>query len=215
MRADERTILIAHDSLLGRMLANLANPQPGPAAKLLGQASGSPDAAAVVALDPIRPLLKAELQKAPVPPAFAGFLTIPDLVVSAEVQLSLLGNGGGSITLRARDEAAAQQLEAMLNALLDMAKMGIRMQADKMAASPDPVEQATAKYMQRTGGRMLDMLRPVREGDHLSLSSKGASAQTNLLAGGAMAAFVLLGRYESSREDARRTRSDDNPKQPR
>jgi len=159
--------------------------------------------------------LKAELQKAPVPPAFAGFLTIPDLVVSAEVQLSLLGNGGGSITLRARDEAAAQQLEAMLNALLDMAKMGIRMQADKMAASPDPVEQATAKYMQRTGGRMLDMLRPVREGDHLSLSSKGASAQTNLLAGGAMAAFVLLGRYESSREDARRTRSDDNPKQPR
>ena len=65
MRADERTILIAHDELLGKMLANVAKPEAGPAAKRLAQIPGSPDVAVVVALDPIRPMLKAELQKAP------------------------------------------------------------------------------------------------------------------------------------------------------
>jgi signal transduction histidine kinase len=196
MRADPRTILIAHDELLGKMLANVANPQPGPAAKLLGQMSGSPDIAAVVALDPIRPMLKAQLQKAPIPPAFAGFLTIPDLVVSAEAQLSLPGHGPASVTLRARDEQSAKQLEAMINALLDMAKMGAQMQAGKMAESQDPVAQATAKYMQRTSGRMIDRLRPVREGYHLSLSEKNVSLETDL-AVVAMVAFMTFSHRSS------------------
>jgi hypothetical protein len=209
MRADERTILVSNDDLLHKMLANVASPQPGPAAKLLGQVPGSPDAVAVLALDPIRPILKAELQKAPVPPAFAGFLTIPDLVISAEVQLSLLGNGGGSLVLRARDEAAAQQLEAMLNALLDMGKMGLQIQAGQMAKSPDPVEQATGQYMQRASGRMLDMLRPVREGDHLSLSGKGASAQVNIATTGVLVG-LLLPAVQAAREAARRAQSLNN-----
>ena len=212
MRADPRTILIAHDELLGKMLANVADPQPGPAAKLLSQMSGSPDVAAVLALDPVRPLLKAELQKAPVPPAFAGFLTIPDLVVSAEAQLTLLSNGGGALVLRARDEEAAKQLEAMINALLDMAKMGVQMQAGQLAKSQDPVEQATAQYMQRTSGRMIDLFRPVREGDHLSLSGKGVSAQANIATVG-IAVGLLLPAVQSAREAGRKAVSMNNLKQ--
>jgi hypothetical protein len=189
MRVDPQTILVASDELLGKMLANVAKPQAGPAAKALGRMSGAPDAAVVVALDPIRPMLKAELQKAPVPPAFANFLTIPDLIVSAEAQAALL-DCDGSLVLHARDEEAAKQLENMLNALLDMGKMGLQVHAARMASSPDPVEQAAAQYMQRISGRMIDMFRPVREGDHLKLSGKGLSSQAGVLMLAATAGFL-------------------------
>ena len=83
-------------------------------------------------------MLKAQLQKAPIPPAFANFLTIPDLIVSAEAQLSLLGGSAASLTLCAGDEQSAKQLESLLNALLDMAKNGRRGAGRQVGPEPGP-----------------------------------------------------------------------------
>ena len=191
MRADERTIIIARDELLGKMLANVAKPEAGPAAKRFRQYRFAPDVAAVVVLDPIRPMLKAQLQKAPIPPAFANFLTIPDLIVSAEAQLSLLGGGAASLTL-ARQRRSRQATGIPAQRLVGHGQnRADQVQAGKFAQSQDPIQQATAKYMQPTTGRMIDRLRPVREGDHLSITEKHASLQTIAIAA-AMGGFMTF-----------------------
>lgn len=214
MRADERTLLLAHDDLLRRMVANHAKPTAGAACRMLDRVVGRPSGVAVLAMDALRPLIAAEIRKAAVPPMLSGFTKIPDLIVSVEAKLDLLGDQSMSLTLRARDEAAAGQLEAMINALLDMSTMmareGIHQQ---MGRSKDPVEQAGAKYANRVLGRVIDLLRPVRKGDSLTLSGRGLAQAHSTIATTGIMVGLLLPAVQAARESARRASSANNMKQ--
>ena len=107
---DERTLLVAHDGLLRSMVANRAKPAEGPVSRLLGAMEGSPDFAAALAFEPIRELLSAQLREVPPPFAMLGVDKIPDLVSSVEARVNLTGATAMSLTVRAKDEAAAKEL---------------------------------------------------------------------------------------------------------
>ena len=214
MRADDRTLLLAHDDLLHRMVANRSKPEAGAASRMLDRVAGRPSVFAMLAMDPLRPLIAAELRKAVVPPMFSGFTRIPDLIVSIEAKIDLVGEQSMSLTLRARDEDAAKQLEAMINALLDMGTMMAREAIHQQKGrSKDPVEQAAAKYANRVLGRVADMVRPVRKGDSLTLAGRGFVQTQSSIATAGILAGLLLPAVNSAREAARRAQSANNMKQ--
>ena len=141
--------------------------------KMLGHVTDSPDVLAVVLIEPLRPLLAPVVRLAPIPPPLAGLKDVPDLVNYVAVKANLTGDMSMTLSIRANDDAAAKQLEEIIDGLMAQGKQAMLAEVAKQEASSDPVEQAMAKYAKRASERMLEMLRPVRNGATLSLSGSG------------------------------------------
>lgn len=223
--ADEKTLVIAHDGLLRRMVSQDPARQ-GTVGKLLAGEGTSSDLTAAFAMEPVRGLLAAQLEQAPLPPPLAGLKKTPELVESAEVGVNLGLMQGTSIALKvhAKDEAAAKELEQLIQNGLDMAKQAMAAELEREMAralqSEDPVERAMAKYLERVRERMFgqtfEIIQPKRDGDTLVLALGGkTSPEQARLQQVAVIGFLvalLLPAVQAARESARRNTAASNLK---
>jgi hypothetical protein len=202
---DDHTIILANEAVLQKMVANHAAPKEGKMSKLLGKFSDPPDAMAIVEVEQIRPVLTPVLQMAPVPPQIQDVKKLPELLTSIGAKVNLTGDKTMSLYLKANDEAAAEQVEQILDKFMEALKQQAMSVNHGMAASSDPVEQATAKYQKRMIEKIAKAIRPERKGETLSLSCNPCkNANLAQIATVGVLVALLLPAVQASRESARR-----------
>lgn len=208
---DARTLLVAPDATLQKMVANHAKPVQGKVGTRLGQLGAAHDAAVVVLGEPLRPLLDRELSRVPLPPTFGDVAKVPGLIDVVEARANVVGQVGATLDVTACDEASAVELQKMIDRWIPEIKQLIQKDLARQGHGNQPIEKATAAYVTRISDRVLNMLRPTRQGDRLVLSTGPGGAETQMAMVGVTVA-LLLPAVQAAREAARRTMSTNNMK---
>jgi hypothetical protein len=176
---DNRTLLIAPDAMLRRLIESKDQPKTGPIIDRLSTVPSGSDLYLAIELATLKPFIEMGLAQAKmsgkVPPQGEKLLELPKLLAAAELTLNLTGAGPMSLVVHATDEAAAEQIETVL-----------RENSSSPGASPvgryaaeDPVAQAVSQYVERFS----QPFRPQRSGTSVTLFRvEGQSAAQQQLA---------------------------------
>jgi hypothetical protein len=147
---DNRTLVVTRDATLRRFVETKDQPKTGPLIDRLNTAPAGSDLYVALDLASLRPFLEMGMAQAKasgkVPPQGEKFLELPKLISAAELTLNLTGAGPMSLVVHANDEAAAQQLETLLN---EVSNNPTAAPTDRYAAESDPVAQAITQYVER------------------------------------------------------------------
>ena len=155
----------------------------------------------------------------PLPPPLVDLKKMPELTSYVAARLNLTGDGAAALTLRAENEASADQIERIFDASLAMTRQMMEAEIAKKAASNDPVEQAMAKYSKRMSERVLAILRPVRKGNTftsaISLSGLNngqlqLTALIGFISGRVISAMQSMRAAQGQQDFSRRTKSGRN-----
>ncbi len=207
---DDNTLFVATDVMLKRMLASKKTPAQSPLIARLRAVEGDPDLDAVVSIEPIRPVLQMFLAPAPIPPQFQELKQLPELTSAIRLQASVAPSFSVALTVFGRDEAAAAEIERILNKSLDAGRQMFLAQVEGNLDN-DSVGQATSRYLHRISKVIADALRPARTKDRLSLRYSG-DHMSSVASIGVLTA-LLLPAVQAAREAARRTEAKNHLKQ--
>ncbi len=183
--------------------------------QLLHATDCSGTATAVFSVDAVRGLVDQAMASAPpVPPPFADFLKIPDLISSGVAKADMRVPGELSLTLHARDVASAEELQQLIQRAIDIGRQMAMVQAAREnPSSDDPVDQARQKYMMRITSRMFDGLKPKRIGADVKWRTAVSSNPAANMAVVGILVALLLPAVAAAREAARHNQSQANLKQ--
>jgi len=203
-----RTLLVGTEPLLREMIADEG--ADSPLRRMLGSMPMRNDVTAVLAVGPLRDLVKQfTAQAPPLPPPLQPLLEIPDQLEAVIVAVNLSRDRLSGIKLIATDDDAAQRLETSLQQGLGFAKqllLGQMMQA--MADQDgDASQQAMQRYLIRLANTIEARLQPARTGNQLVITLSADYATSGVLVG------LLLPAVQSARGAARRAQSLNNLKQ--
>lgn len=208
---DSKTAILSTRDWLDNVVAVASGNDKGALATLAEKAPHAGQLTALVAIEPVRPMINGLLQSQidQIPPPFVEFTKIPDLLDAVLLRVDLEdADEGLNLTLLARDDASAEQLQRIVVDGLNFGKMIAMQQMMQNIQGDDAIQEATQAYSQRLSGLMIERLTPERSGRRLTLK---ASPGGGLATQGVLVA-LLLPAVQSARFAARRASSMNNLK---
>lgn len=143
------TLIVAPDATLRQLIESTGQPKSGPLIDRLRDVPAGYDLYLAVDIASLRPLIQMATSGMPaeIPANIKPLLDAPNLTAAAELTFNISTPGPTSLVLHANDDAAAQQLETMLQ---DAAKkyQPAAPEAEQVAFD-DPVAQAMMHYRER------------------------------------------------------------------
>ena len=145
----------------------------------------------VVALEPVRPMLNGllQMQAEQIPPPFAEFTRVPDLLDALLLRVKLEDQESGlSLIMLARNEDSAEQLSDLISRGLEMGRQIALAQAMGQTQGNDAVTEASRQYMRRISNKVVEMMTPERNGRRLAITG---SATQGIATQGVLVGLLL------------------------
>ena len=216
VQVNGKTLVMGTSGFLESMLKSATDKTEAaarsPLRRLIGTQAPTDDIAVFLAVEPLRPMLNANLQNVPpLPPPLQFLLKLPDQLHSLRLNLNLDTGKQVQLVATATDAEAATAIDLGVRGSLGMIKSMFLASTLAVAAGDGPVEQAKRSYFARLANTLEKRMQPKLDGSTVTLEA-GMDSTASL---GSVATLValLLPAVQQAREAARRSASRNNMKQ--